>query len=197
MTLLAPWQHNMNAEELISYHKALKAGAYDHDDSGASDFLRRQTASAQLASQPRSTQPQRVEALQEQRSLSQLEYQQQLGFASSAPINQTSLAQTQAILDGPTSQRVSRWSQTTEFKPDGIYIQTASLSSKAHANQALEQLRNLGFEPFIQQARVNDQNWFRVRLGPFTDRVQAQQIANRLEQASQQAQIINTRRQSG
>ena len=75
----------------------------------------------------------------------------------------------------------SRESQATDAEPEqaaepapdsGHYVlQVASFRSMKEAEGLRAKLALLGFEPVVQSVAVNsDENWFRVRIGPYTDR---------------------------
>lgn len=83
-----------------------------------------------------------------------------------------------AAVDGAAG---SQDSQATDAEPEraaepeldsGHYVlQVASFRIMKEAETLRAKLALLGFEPVVQSVAVNsDENWYRVRIGPYTDR---------------------------
>jgi DedD protein len=60
-------------------------------------------------------------------------------------------------------------------------IQAASYSTREKADKAIADLRKSGFEAFLEQAHVNKQDVYRVRIGPELNRRRAEATLARLE----------------
>jgi len=60
-------------------------------------------------------------------------------------------------------------------------VQVASLGSAAAAETLQNELRGKGYPAFVEQARVNGKLYYRVRVGPETDRGRANSVAGRLQ----------------
>ena len=60
-------------------------------------------------------------------------------------------------------------------------MQVASLGSPSAATRLQDELRGKGYAAFVEQATVNGKRYFRVRVGPETERGQADNLAARLE----------------
>lgn len=64
--------------------------------------------------------------------------------------------------------------------PEGKYtIQVGSHPALNDANEQVRLLQSLGMEPFVRKARIKNQDWFRVYLGGFDSKPQAQEFGNR------------------
>jgi len=70
--------------------------------------------------------------------------------------------------------------------PGSWIVQVISLSNKANALALRDKLRKGGFSTQVEQVRVDGKTHYRVRVGPFLERVEAdqvrKQIADRFEQ---------------
>jgi len=60
------------------------------------------------------------------------------------------------------------------------YIQVGSFSRRSSANEQARRLRKEGEKPIVQEALVNGRTLWRVRVGPFLNRINAQEILDRL-----------------
>ena len=60
-------------------------------------------------------------------------------------------------------------------------IQVSSLGSSAAATKLQNELRGKGYPAFVEQATVNGKRYYRVRVGPETNRATANSIAARLQ----------------
>lgn len=71
--------------------------------------------------------------------------------------------------------------------PGSWVVQVVSLSNKANALALRDKLRKGGFSTQVEQVRVDGKTHYRVRVGPFLERVEAdqvrKQIAERFEQS--------------
>ena len=78
-----------------------------------------------------------------------------------------------AVSSGTASSDEESTKRATETAPkSGHYVlQIASFRSMQEADGLKAQLTLLGFRPVIQSVAVNsDENWYRVRIGPYADR---------------------------
>lgn len=195
MTQRPPWQHAMNHNELLAYHRALKSGAYQGDELNAKQFLYRQGTPQQRYAQQLNSNTSRFQALERSTPSQPLTLEQAAGFASrEQPINKYSLqeAQRYVALERNQAGMIST-SQIASTIPAGIYVQTASLQSVNDAAQLRQQLEQRGFAPFIQEAFVKNSTWFRVRLGPYPSMADAKQAAEALRQSRYAAQVIQSK----
>ncbi len=193
MTKYPPWQHTMNHKELIAYHRALKAGIYNGEELDAKKFLYRQGTSNQLYAAKHNSTTNHPHVLTRNTPNRSLTMEQALGFAShSKPVNNYSLQQAQhSIALERNKNGMIATSHITSNIPAGIYIQTASLRSMRDAGRLRETLKARGFSPFIQEAFVKNQRWYRVRFGPFPTMSDARQAAKELQAKRYSAQVIH------
>lgn len=63
-----------------------------------------------------------------------------------------------------------------------LVIQVFSSDSYEQAQQVLERLRGGGMPAFLSPVEVNDRTMHRVRVGPYSERARAEQIAERVRQ---------------
>lgn len=195
MTQYPPWQHAMNHNELLSYHRALKSGAYKGDELLAKRFLYRQGTSNQLYAQQFYSNTSASGSLNKGAPARSLTMEQVTGFASrSQPINQQSFQQAQQYVALERNrQGLINTSQIAREIPRGIYVQTASLQSVNDAAKLRQTLKDRGFSPFIQEAFVKNRKWYRVRLGPYPSMTDARQAAQTLKQNRYPAQVIQSK----
>ena len=73
--------------------------------------------------------------------------------------------------DGKASETDAE-GETEPAHASGHYVlQVASFRNMTEADGLKAKLLLLGFEPVVQSVAINsDENWFRVRIGPYTDR---------------------------
>ncbi len=64
----------------------------------------------------------------------------------------------------------------------GFSVQVASYDNYARAKQECDLLKNERFKTYIDDASVNGTNYYRVRIGPFSERLDASTILDRLQQ---------------
>jgi cell division septation protein DedD len=80
----------------------------------------------------------------------------------------------------------ARASEETELAPGGLdggfQLQVASFKDQADADRLVEDLRRRGHRAFRQAAYVTDRGlWYRVRIGPFKSRFEAQKYKSEFE----------------
>jgi DedD protein len=73
-------------------------------------------------------------------------------------------------------------------------IQVASLGSAAAAETLQNDLRGKGYPAFVEQARVNGKLYYRVRVGPETDRGRADSVAGRLQRETGNKPLVQSYR---
>ena len=159
----------------------------------ARQYFRQQSTSGQLYAH-QDSRSQGPQALAKNRPGESLTIEAITGFASrSGPVNQQSLqkAQEYVALERNASGLITT-SQIAQTLPKGIYVQTASLRSVEDATRLRQSLQAKGFSPFIQEAFVKRQFWYRVRLGPFPNMASAEQAARQLRSQKYTAQVLNT-----
>lgn len=195
MTRYPPWQHAMNHNELIAYHRAVKAGVYDGDELDAKQFLYRQGSSNQLYASQLNSNTNRPRSLSRGAPGQSLTMDQAMGFASrSQPVNNYSLKQAQqSIALERNRQGLIDTSQVASKIPAGVYVQTASLRSIEDAGKLRHTLKARGFSPFIQEAFVKNQRWYRVRFGPYPTVSDARQAAKELKARRYSAQVVHSK----
>lgn len=67
----------------------------------------------------------------------------------------------------------------------GLVIQVFSTDNYEQAQQVLEQLRGGGLPAFLSPVEVSDRTMHRVRVGPYSERARAEQIAQRVRETYQ------------
>jgi cell division septation protein DedD len=65
----------------------------------------------------------------------------------------------------------------------GPVIQVFSSNDRDQAERIIERLRTGGERPFMSPVEVGGQTMYRVRLGPFADRAEAESVADRVRRA--------------
>jgi DedD protein len=64
--------------------------------------------------------------------------------------------------------------------PVRIFVQAAALSKESAARELAARLRKSGMAPFVERAESNGSTRYRVRLGPFASRDEAERVRARL-----------------
>ncbi|MGB5734428.1 MAG: SPOR domain-containing protein [Thiohalocapsa sp.] len=73
-------------------------------------------------------------------------------------------------------------------------IQVASLGSAASAENLRDELRGKGYPAFVEQARVNGKLYYRVRVGPETNRGRADGVAAKLQRETGNKPLVQSYR---
>lgn len=73
-------------------------------------------------------------------------------------------------------------------------VQVASLGSSTAAGKLQDELRGKGYPAFVEQATVNGKLYFRVRVGPETDRRRADNVAAKLQRETGNKPLVQTYR---
>ena len=71
-------------------------------------------------------------------------------------------------------------------------LQVGSFQSAKDADNMKASLTLMGLEPAITEAKVNDKQWFRVRLGPFESFETMNKVKSDLAKNGMQAQVIKS-----
>ena len=79
--------------------------------------------------------------------------------------------------------------ESTPTKLNQYFVQTGSFSRANEADNQKAQLAMMGLEANIQQLIIKDQNFYRVRLGPFTE-TEAKATHSELLNAGIAAQVV-------
>jgi septal ring-binding cell division protein DamX len=104
------------------------------------------------------------------------------GAADPAPIETTDPPQTvSSNRTGPvdTQQRPKQGLATAPS--NGYTVQVASVESAARADNILKQLTSRGYAAYTVQSQVNGKPWYRLRIGYYDQRDQAQDLMTRLQ----------------
>lgn len=72
-------------------------------------------------------------------------------------------------------------------------VQAAALGSESAARELAERLKNAGFEPFTERADTKDGVRYRVRLGPYATRDEAERARARLRAIGVSASVVAAR----
>ncbi|HEU0203893.1 MAG TPA: SPOR domain-containing protein, partial [Burkholderiaceae bacterium] len=97
---------------------------------------------------------------------------------------------------GPTTAKPSLAAEPTKTatdkaSPNGKFLlQAAAFSSEAAAKKLAERLRKAGVQPFIERIDTRDGARFRVRVGPYATRDEAQRVQSRLREIGVAAAIL-------
>lgn len=77
-------------------------------------------------------------------------------------------------------------------KPGRLVLQAAALSTDAAAHDLSERLRKAGFAPFTEKVETADGVRFRVRIGPYATRDEAQRAQSKLRALGVAATLVTT-----
>lgn len=83
---------------------------------------------------------------------------------------------------GPAEQQEPAASTPAPASGDGLIIQVFSSDNYEQAQQILERLRAGGLPAFLSPVEMNDRTMHRVRVGPYSERARAEQVAQRVRQ---------------
>lgn len=81
--------------------------------------------------------------------------------------------------------------EPAKSKAPKIVLQAAALSTDAAAQDLSERLRKAGFAPFTEKVETPDGTRFRVRVGPYVTRDEAQRAQSRLRALGVSATIVS------
>jgi DedD protein len=71
-------------------------------------------------------------------------------------------------------------------------VQVASLGSATSAQKLRDDLRGKGYHAFVEQARVNGKLYYRVRVGPETNRGRADDVAAKLQRETGNKPLVQS-----
>lgn len=102
----------------------------------------------------------------------------------SEPPRRAAGEQQQSQPQGPVEQQETAPAAATaaEEAGGGLVIQVFSSDSYEQAQQVLERLRGGGMTAFLSPVEVNGRTMHRVRVGPYSGRARAEEIAQRVRQ---------------
>lgn len=91
----------------------------------------------------------------------------------------------------PPKEETPKVARTAEPPPkktgERWIFQVASLSTRAKADAMADTLKSKGFPAFVEEARVNGKTYFRVRVGPRTERSEIDTLAAEVRDKTGQA----------
>lgn len=70
---------------------------------------------------------------------------------------------------------------TGQAGPGAWVVQVGSFAREANALVLRDRLREAGYEAFVEEGEGDDQTWWRVRVGPVSERGQAEELRAALE----------------
>ncbi|HEX7156577.1 MAG TPA: SPOR domain-containing protein, partial [Burkholderiaceae bacterium] len=93
-------------------------------------------------------------------------------------------ARARALLEGKTPAEAAAAGQNR------IFVQAAALASETAARELAERLSKAGLAPFLERASTSDGVRFRVRVGPFVSRDEAERARSRLRALGVSTNIV-------
>lgn len=104
------------------------------------------------------------------------------GAADSAPTETTDQPQTVSLnrADQADTRQPSKHTSVTA-PSKGFTVQVVSVQSSQKADQILKQLTRQGYAAYTVQSQVNGNPWYRLRIGYYDQRDQAQDLITRLK----------------
>lgn len=94
------------------------------------------------------------------------------------------------IPDAEIQQRVLR---REEQRPGSYLLQVGSFRQPADAEKAKAELAFLGLVATITPVKINNQDWFRVRVGPFSDVREMDSVKRRVQESGYQVLVLSER----
>ena len=92
-------------------------------------------------------------------------------LAPPQPADDTPASETDTTADTGTGDEVAPADAEPALASGHYVLQVASFRSMKEADGLRAKLSLLGFEPVVQSVAINsDENWYRVRIGPYQDR---------------------------
>lgn len=93
------------------------------------------------------------------------------------------------VVTNPTETTKEQLANKNPIDAGSFIVQTGSFKKKEQAEQFKASLALLGFEPHIQTVTIHSgETWYRVYVGPFTNKIDATIVQNELEKE----QSVNT-----
>ena len=97
------------------------------------------------------------------------------------------------IPDREISERMEEMKRTTSHKsPEDYLLQAGSFRTQTQADSFKAKLAFLGIKSDIQTVSIGDDTWYRVRIGPFKNLVEINEIRSRLRENSINAILVKT-----
>ena len=94
-------------------------------------------------------------------------------------------------VDVPAAKPVSRNDATSQRLPTGdVVLQAGSFKQPTEAEKMVAQLALAGVESKVQRASVQDETWYRVRIGPIHDLAELNRIRKQLQAAEVDGLVI-------
>ncbi len=69
-------------------------------------------------------------------------------------------------------------------------LQLGSFRSRADADRLKARITMLGFEPHIQTVNINDRDWYRVRIGPYSNAARIAEVRQNLHESRLNAILL-------
>ena len=91
-------------------------------------------------------------------------------------INSSDYSKKETILKSAKQEKVK------EFNKVSYSVQVSSWKKEEDALKEKKVLEKLGYSPYIENFKNNKQNWWRVRLGPYSSKSEAARISNKLNE---------------
>lgn len=88
----------------------------------------------------------------------------------------------EAIPDEPEPQAAERTPPKPASGKESWVVQVASLGASGAADELVGKLKKSGFPAFVEQAEVRGKTYYRVRIGPVSERSVAEQSASKIRQ---------------
>ena len=89
-------------------------------------------------------------------------------------------AETQQAEPKPTAPPTTRPAPAQAGAGDGFVVQVFSTRDEPQARKVLSQLKGAGHKAFLSAVEVTGQTMYRVRVGPFTQRADAEKVADQV-----------------
>ncbi len=91
----------------------------------------------------------------------------------------------------PSRKESSPTAEKKLIEPHTAYVlQLGSFRNRADADRLKARIAMLGFEPHIQTVNINGNNWYRVRIGPYSNSVRITEVRHRLREAELDAILL-------
>ncbi len=76
-------------------------------------------------------------------------------------------------------------------EPGSAYVlQLGSFRNRTDADRLKAKIAMLGFEPHIQTVNINGNNWYRVRVGPYSNSIRIAEVRHRLHETGFDAILL-------
>jgi DedD protein len=117
------------------------------------------------------------------------------GQSESQPASQARARQApQSPVPAPAAAQAAAGPKPVPAGSAAWVVQVASLGSSAAATKLQTELRGQGYPAFVEQATVNGKLYFRVRVGPETNRAKANGVAAKLQRETVYKPLVQTYR---